>query len=101
MKHSVRMFCLCTHFSKKIQVIHRGKVFFSSVIKSLSGAFDLHRKTIQSIMNKSDDQNDKDSENIETKNSTSVDSLNADIMNSYYPTRRTRLLFTKTATDAC
>ena len=45
---------------KRIQVIHSGKVFFKCN-KSLSSALGLHRKTIQSIMNKCDNQNDENS----------------------------------------
>ena len=71
---------LMPKFFKKIQVIFIGARFFSKVIKSLSVAFGLHRKNIQSIVNKGDDQNYENSENIETENSTNVNSFNADII---------------------
>ena len=82
-------------FFKKIHVIHRGKVF-SNVIKSLSDAFGLHRKTIQNIdEKKSDDQNDENSE-FEPENSTNVDSFDADIIrrvvHDYYSENNCRRL---------
>ena len=66
-------------FFTKIQVIHRGK-FFSNIVKSLSDAFGLHRKTIQGIINKNDDQDNENSSKNETEIPNCVDSFNADII---------------------
>ena len=60
MKQSMKTFCLCTNLSTIFKVFI-GARFFSNVIKS-------------------DDQNYEDSKNIETENSTNVDSFDANII---------------------
>ena len=49
---------LMHNFFTKIQVILRGTIY-SNITNSLSDAFGLHRKTIQCIINKNDDQDNK------------------------------------------